>query len=81
MMRASLLFALLLCAGAVAEGEHAKVAINPIRRVVSMLQMMQKKIAAEGDAEKELYEKFMCWCKTGGSALAKSIADAEAKIP
>jgi len=72
---------LLLCAGAVAEGEHAKVAINPIRRVVSMLQMMQKKIAAEGDAEKELYEKFMCWCKTGGSALAKSIADAEAKIP
>jgi len=57
------------------------VAINPVRRVVSMLQMMQKKIAAEGEAEKELYEKYMCWCKTGGADLAKSIADAEAKIP
>merc|ERR1719158_2454411 len=43
--------------------------------------MMQKKIAAEGEAEKELYEKYMCWCKTGGADLAKSIADAEAKIP
>jgi len=57
------------------------VAINPIRRVVSMLQMMAKKIAAEGEREKEAYEKFMCWCKGGGAALAKSIADSEAKIP
>merc|ERR1719238_39532 len=81
MTRALAVCALILCTGAVAEGEGANLAINPVRRVVSMLQMMQKKITAEGEAEKELYEKFMCWCKTGGSALAKSIADAEAKIP
>merc|ERR1719238_188792 len=81
MTRALAVCALILCTGAVAEGEGANLAINPVRRVVSMLQMMQKKITAEGEAEKELYDKFMCWCKTGGSALAKSIADAEAKIP
>merc|ERR1719183_2893165 len=45
-----------------------------------MLQAMQKKVTAEGDKEVELFEKFMCYCKNGDEALAKSIADAEAKI-
>jgi len=44
-----------------------------------MLQMMQKKVAAEAETETELYEKYMCYCKNGASTLAKSIADAEAK--
>merc|ERR1719281_338804 len=56
-------------------------AVNPIRKVVTMLQMMAKKVEAEGVKEEELYEKFMCWCKNGGEALAKSIGDAETKIP
>merc|ERR1719271_1880520 len=42
---------------------------------------MQKKIIAEGEKEKELYEKFMCYCKSSGGALGKSIADANTKIP
>merc|ERR1719482_229084 len=46
-----------------------------------MLQAMEKKVAAEGKKEDELYEKFMCYCKNGDEALAKSISDAEAKIP
>merc|ERR1719174_1269840 len=54
---------------------------NPIRRIVTMLQDMVKKVEAEGIKEKELYEKFMCYCKTSGAELAKSIEDAEAKIP
>merc|ERR1740138_1195313 len=53
---------------------------NPIRRVVNMLQSMQDKVAAEGEKEKELYEKYMCWCKSGASDLSASIAAAEAKI-
>merc|ERR1719171_1443803 len=56
-------------------------ASNPIRKVVTMLQAMQKKVAAEGEKEKELYDKFMCYCKNSGGALAKSIADANTKIP
>jgi len=54
--------------------------VNPIRKVVTMLQMMQNKVTAEGKAAEELYDKFMCYCETGKEALEKSIADAEAKI-
>merc|ERR1719235_2088347 len=46
-----------------------------------MLQMMQKKVEAEGVKEEELFEKFMCYCKNGAATLGKSIGDAEAKIP
>merc|ERR1719185_24951 len=56
-------------------------AANPIRKVVTMLQSMQKKVTAEGEKEQELFEKFMCYCKNGDEALAKSISDAETKIP
>merc|ERR1719440_233316 len=43
--------------------------------------MMQNKVTAEGEKEAEMYDKYVCWCKSGAGALAKSIADAEAKIP
>jgi len=46
-----------------------------------MLQMMQKKVQAEGEAEQELFDKFMCYCKNGAAALDKSIADAGDAIP
>merc|ERR1719159_1513574 len=42
---------------------------------------MAKKVEAEGVKEKELYDKFMCYCKTSGSSLQTSIADNDAKIP
>jgi|Transcript_44289 septal ring factor EnvC (AmiA/AmiB activator) len=54
---------------------------NPIRKVVTMLEAMQKKVIAEGEKEKDLYEKYMCYCKTSGGALQKSISDADTKIP
>jgi len=52
---------------------------NPIRRVVTMLQSMQKKVEAEGKKEQELFEKFMCYCKNGVGALEESIDSAEVK--
>merc|ERR1719277_225892 len=58
-----------------------ELAVNPIRRVVTMLQMMSKKIAEEGEKEKEQFDRFMCYCQTGGETLKKSIGDAETKIP
>eukprot|EP00445_Apocalathium_hangoei_P045255 CAMPEP_0203987394 /NCGR_PEP_ID=MMETSP0360-20130528/6732_1 /ASSEMBLY_ACC=CAM_ASM_000342 /TAXON_ID=268821 /ORGANISM="Scrippsiella Hangoei, Strain SHTV-5" /LENGTH=164 /DNA_ID=CAMNT_0050927025 /DNA_START=60 /DNA_END=551 /DNA_ORIENTATION=- len=58
-----------------------KNSMNPIRKVVTLLQDMQNKVTSEGEKEKELYEKFMCFCKTGTGDLAASIADAEAKMP
>jgi len=61
--------------------QQATVTANPIRKVVGMLQAMQTKITAEGKKEQELFDKFMCYCKNGDGALAKSISEAEAKIP
>jgi outer membrane murein-binding lipoprotein Lpp len=54
---------------------------NPIRKVVTMLQAMQKRVEEEGKKETELFEKYMCYCKTGGATLGKSISDAETKVP
>merc|ERR1719421_797130 len=42
--------------------------------------MMQKKVEAEGEKEKELFDKFMCYCKNSGGDLAKGIADSEDKV-
>jgi len=53
---------------------------NPIRRVVTLLQKMQSKVTEQGKTEEELYEKFMCYCKTGADDLAASIKAAEEKI-
>merc|ERR1719189_2256427 len=59
---------------------QAQVALNPIRKVVNLLQAMQKKVEAEGEAEAKLYEKFMCYCKNGASDLEASISAAEDKL-
>merc|ERR1719499_2297781 len=45
-----------------------------------MLQNMQKKVEEEGEIEQKLYEKFMCYCQSGGKQLEKSIGDAEDKV-
>merc|ERR1719326_2519480 len=45
-----------------------------------MLQNMQKKVEAEGEREQELFEKYMCYCKTSGGDLGKSISDAGPKM-
>ena len=36
--------------------------VNPIRKVVTMLQMMQNKVEAEGKAHRGIFDKFMCYC-------------------
>jgi len=53
--------------------------VNPIRKVVTLMQEMKKEVEAEGEAEKELFEKFMCYCKNNDGALAKQAADAAAQ--
>jgi len=46
---------------------------NPIRKVVSLLQEMQKKTEDEGRNEEQLYKKFECYCKTSGEQAQKQI--------
>merc|ERR1719343_813267 len=54
---------------------------NPIRKVVNMLEAIQKKVAAEGEQEEEMHKKYLCYCKTSGADLETSIAGATAKAP
>jgi len=74
---------LLVLASCLQTGESSglKVTANPVRRVVTMLQMMTNKIETEGKKEEELFEKFMCYCKTGKGDLEQAIQDAETKVP
>merc|ERR1719443_217200 len=64
-----------------AESASAASTANPIRKVVTMLQMMMNKIEAEQKKEQALYDKFMCYCETSDGDLAKSIEEANTKIP
>merc|ERR1719181_2499014 len=53
---------------------------NPIRKVVTMLQKMVETVEAEGKKEEELFEKYMCYCKSGRGELEAGIAASEGKI-
>jgi len=78
-IKAILLIALALAPSTLAADADA--GANPIRRVVSLLQGMAKKISAEGDKEQELYDKFMCYCKGAGGDLQDAISSSTAKVP
>merc|ERR1719408_432471 len=75
----------LAATGVVAQGAGTRgpsaSTVNPIRKVVTLLQNMMKKVEAEGEKEQELYDKYMCYCKNADATLGKSIADADVKIP
>lgn len=55
-------------------------AANPIRKVVTMLMDMQKKVTEEGKKEQDLYDKFMCYCNSNTGTLSEAITAAQAKI-
>merc|ERR1712032_1600507 len=66
--------------GAATVEHKTQLALNPIRKVVNLLQAMQKKVEEEGETEAKLYEKFMCYCKNGAGDLEASISAAEDKL-
>jgi len=55
--------------------------VNPIRKVVTMLQMMQNKVEADGKKAEAIYDKFMCYCDNAETLLGGAITAAENKIP
>jgi len=79
-MRTTVL-ALALVAPSHASHASSMTAANPIRKVVTMLQNLKAKVESEGEKERELHEKFMCYCKGAGDTLGKSIADAKTRAP
>ena len=73
--------ALLLCSWSCAALTlHAEAEANPIRKVVTALQDMQKEIEAEGDAEQKAFDKFMCYCDGNTDGMTKSVEEAGQRI-
>jgi len=62
----------------VATGADARA--NPIRKVVSLMQTMQKEVEETGEKEKELFDKFMCYCQGGDADLKQNIVKASGEI-
>eukprot|EP00933_Yihiella_yeosuensis_P000620 TRINITY_DN100_c0_g1_i4.p1 TRINITY_DN100_c0_g1~~TRINITY_DN100_c0_g1_i4.p1 ORF type:complete len:700 (-),score=239.83 TRINITY_DN100_c0_g1_i4:43-2142(-) len=86
MVRATLalLAPVALASGNALEGTastEVEVQANPIRKVVNMLQKMYDKIEGEGEKEKELYDAFMCHCKSELDAFGAGKAKFEAAVP
>merc|ERR1719240_943245 len=80
MLRTIVLCALCASVGALAGSSEVDAGANPIRKIATLLQDMQKEIEAEGAKDKELYEKFMCFCTGGEGELKKAVADAATQI-
>merc|ERR1719199_1596139 len=70
----------LLCGSARALTFQETTQGNPIRKVVTLLQDMQKEIEAEGDKEKDLYDKFMCYCDGNTDGMSKAAEEAGQRI-
>jgi len=70
--------ALILSCAALSLQQEAQA--NPIRKVVTLLQDMQKEIEAEGEKEKGLYDKFMCYCDGNTDGMSKSAEEAAQRI-
>jgi len=79
-MTATRIIALLLLSS-FAGTQAASAQVNPIRKVVTMLQNMQTKITAEGEKKQKIFDEYMCYCKNADGTLGKSISAAENKIP
>jgi len=69
-----------LVAALLAPVEASSFTANPIRRVVTLLQQMQAQVTKEGKNEEDLFDKFICYCKTGSGDLSASISASEGKI-
>jgi len=80
-MKATPIVALLLLSSYAGVSQAASTQVNPIRKVVTMLQNMQTKITAEGEKKEKIFDEYMCYCKNADGTLGKSISAAENKIP
>jgi len=73
---ASLVFAV-LCTSPVDAG---KAGLSPITRVVDLMKGLTKKIEAEGKAEEDLYETYVCWAKTVIDTKTKTNEAADSRM-
>merc|ERR1719379_2991454 len=65
---------------ALAAPPAAAESLNPITRVVQLMEGLAKKIEKDGKAEEDLFEKYVCWYKTVVSTKKASNAEAKDRI-
>jgi len=75
------LILVIMLAGLIEPAGGARMRANPIRRVITMLQMMMKKSEDQAVAEEQLFDKFMCSCKKTQESLKASIKSGQEKVP
>merc|ERR1719301_99403 len=61
-------------------GPATAASINPITRVVELMEGLIKKIKTDGKMEEDLFEKYVCWYKTVVSTKKASNAEASDRI-
>jgi len=61
------------------DAPEARERVNPVKRVVNLLNKMKSELDAEASKESEMYDKMVCWCETNEKEKTQAIADAEAK--
>merc|ERR1719379_1279969 len=79
-MRVLLLLAAAVSAAVLSKAQEEMLE-NPIRRIVNLLQKMQKEVTEEGERDKDLNEKFICYCEKNDGELAASTEELRNKIP
>jgi len=72
---------IILCSMGGMNADNAEYTANPIRKVVTMMQNMQKKITEEGAKKEKAFDQYMCYCKNADATLGQGISDAQTKIP
>jgi len=70
---------LLLC-GSFVEALTLRQQENPMRKIITLLQGMQKEIEADGEKEQAAFEKFMCYCDGNTDSMYKASADGKQMI-
>jgi len=79
--RSGMCLAALVLLSMVASPVEASHSPNPVRRVLNMLQMMQRKVQIEGENQEKLFNKYMCFCQTSLQTVNSEIVVEEAVIP
>jgi len=54
--------------------------INPVTRVVHMLDEMKEQVQAEYDEDKKIYENHDCWCKTNEEEKTNAVKYAKERL-
>merc|ERR1719274_471912 len=54
--------------------------MNPVERVVQLIEGLKSKIIADGTAEQQVYDKYACWCEKTTARKAAAIENAKQLI-